>query len=164
MTRKAMFDLVGQDLSGMTFLDIFSGSGAVGLEALSRGAEKATFIERDPKCLRVLEENLRLLGLYRTFSETGNYEIVPMDAFAGLKHLARARRGFDIIFLDPPYSRGLGKKTLKTLVECDIIHSTSLVIVEHSKRELLPQDLGGRFFIIRHRKYGISYLTVYQRQ
>jgi len=164
MTRKAIFDIIGQDLSGMTFLDIFAGSGAVGLEALSRDAQKATFIERDDKCLRVLEDNLKLLGLYRTFTETGSYEVVSMDAFAGLKHLARTKRSFDIVFLDPPYSRGLVKKSLKILVENDIIKSDSLIIVEHSKREVLPQDLDGRFFIVRHRKYGISYLTVYQSQ
>ncbi len=164
MTRKAIFDLIGQDLTGLRFLDIFSGSGAVGLEALSRGAGHVTFVERDQKCLRVLEDNLRLLGLYRTFTETGRYAIAPMDAFAGLKHLARQKSAFDIVFLDPPYSRGLAKKSLKTLVDHDIIHSASLVIVEHSKREVLPQDLDGRFFIVRHRKYGISYLTVYQRQ
>lgn len=162
ITRKATFDLIGHDLSGMTFLDLFAGSGAVGLEALSLGAKKVTFVERMPVCLATIEENLRFFfGNSPNLLKQSTYEIIDRDCQAAIKEFSRQKKIFDIVFFDPPYDQGLVKKTLKTLMAYDIVNPVSLVIVQHSYLESLP-DFQERFSLIRHRKYGKTYLAVLQ--
>ncbi len=163
VTRKAVFDLVGHDLDGIDFLELFAGSGAVGLEALSRGAKKVTFVENVPKCVDVIEENLGLLGLKTQKENRQDYEIIRGDAFAAIKRFSRQQKKFDLVFLDPPYGRELAKKALKTLMAYDILQPNCIVIVEFTKREPLPET-EGRFFLIKRRKYGKSFLAVYQRE
>jgi 16S rRNA (guanine966-N2)-methyltransferase len=161
MTREAIFNIVGQDMTGVAFLDLFAGSGAVGLEALSRGAKHVTFVEHDSTCQRVLEENLGLFGIKQTPGEAQGCEIMGLDAFAAIKYLGRKGRKFDIVFFDPPYGLDLVKKTLKTLMAYDILHPNCFIIVEHSKHDTLP-EIEERFSLIRQRKYGKAYLAVYQ--
>ncbi len=159
IARKALFDILGQDMQGVMFLDLFAGSGAVGLEAISRGANKATMVENDPKCAAVISENISFLlkgakaGLY-------NYEVIQSDAFATIKTFARQGRKFDIIFIDPPYGRELAKKALKTLGGYDILQPNCTVVIQHEKREILPQN-EGRFLLYRQTIYGTTYLSFY---
>lgn len=161
MTRKAVFDLVGHDLTDLEFLDLFAGSGAVGIEALSRGARKVTFVERESRCVNVIEENFGILGLKEERKEGAAHEIIRGDTFAAIKMFAKKKRKFDIVFLDPPYGKGLAKKALKTLMAYDILQPNCLVILEFRKREDLP-DPEGRFFLVTKRKYGRAFLSVYQ--
>ena len=94
--RKAVFDIIGHDLEGIRLLDLFAGSGAVGMEALSCGAAEVCFVERDPVCVKVIRENLALLKP----AERGlKAEVLEQDAFAAIKALAREQRMFDIVFL-----------------------------------------------------------------
>ncbi|MBN1869733.1 MAG: RsmD family RNA methyltransferase, partial [Candidatus Omnitrophica bacterium] len=115
IARKALFDLLGQNLEGITLLDLFAGSGAVGIETISRRATKAVIVEKDPKCVDVISENIGLLSIGP--NEPGNlpYEVIQMDAFAAIKMFAHQGRKFDVVFMDPPYGQGLAKKALKTL-------------------------------------------------
>ncbi len=162
LTRKAVFDLVGQDLTGLAFLDLFAGSGSVGLEAVSRGAKEVVFVENDEKCLEVLSANLNILGAAGGQLGQAVYEVMSIDAFAAIKLLSRMRRTFDIIFFDPPYGLELSKKVLKTLMAYDIMSPNCFIIAEHGKRETLPAELDEKFVLVTNRKYGISYLTVYR--
>jgi 16S rRNA (guanine966-N2)-methyltransferase len=161
LTRKAIFDLLGHDLSGVDFLDLFAGSGAVGLEAISHGAQFVTFVEKDAKCLETIEENLRILGLQNRLEDKIRYEILTYDAFPSLKLLDKRGKKFHAVFLDPPYGEGLAKKALKSLVAYDILHPDCYIIAEHSKREILPES-EGRFFLIKQRNYGKACLSVYK--
>lgn len=161
--RKAVFDILGQDITGLDFLELFSGSGAMGLEAFSRNAEKVTFVEKDQACVDVLMKNLQLLGLENYESAGSRIRLIQNDSFMSIKRLAQNKEKFDIVFADPPYDRDLAKKTLKTLEAYDILQPNALVIIQHEKREILPEQ-EGRFFLIRERKYGSSKLTVYQGQ
>lgn len=162
LTRKAVFDLIGHDLGDVEFLELFAGSGAVGMEALSRGAQNVTFVENAVKCHRVIEENLELLGFNRGEDlSPRTYEVIYGDAFAAIKLFAKQKRKFDIVFLDPPYGKGLARKALKTLMTYDILSPNCLVIIEFLKREDLPRP-EGRFFLVTQRKYGKSFLSVYQ--
>lgn len=192
MTRKAVFDLIGgHDLTDMDFLDLFAGSGAVGLEAISRGAKTVTFVENVPKYAGVIQENLGLFGVKAGGLNQSDYCVIHGDAFAAIKMFAKRNRKFDIIFLDPPYGRGLVKKALKTLMAYDILQPNSICIVEFApklerhfckdadegvligipprqrrgitKSEALP-DTEGRFFLVKQRKYGKAFLAVYQVQ
>jgi 16S rRNA (guanine966-N2)-methyltransferase len=161
IVRKALFDILGQDLEGITMLDLFSGSGAVGLEAVSRGAKKAVLVEKDPKCVDVIHENIGILSIGEDESGSPLYEVVATDALAAIKLFARQEKKFDIVFIDPPYGRGLAKKALKTLGGYDILHPNCTVVVQHEKREILPQN-EGRFLLFRQKKYGATFLSIYK--
>ncbi len=159
VTRKAVFDIIGPDLTDCRFLDLCAGSGAVGLEALSRGA-RVTFVERDERNREVLEKNLHRLGVPSGGGE-GRAEVLGLDVFAVIKRWAREGRTFDAAYGDPPYGRGLGKKLLKTLAGHDILTPNTLLIIEFGNKETLPER-EGRFFLVRRRRYGGSHLAVYQ--
>ena len=159
--RKAIFDILGQDMEGLEFLELYAGSGAVGFEALSCGAKKVTFVEKEERCARVIEGNQKLLIIKAAGKPLGQCEILNTDTFWAIKQLAQTRRKFDIVFLDPPYGHDLPKKTLKTLMAYDILHPNCFIIVEYHKHETLP-ELEGRFSLIRERKYGASYLAIFE--
>ena len=161
MTRKAVFDIIGHDMSGMDFLDLFSGSGAVGLEAFSCGARTVMMVEKDSKSVEIIEQNRKQLGIPGDDGDSRVCRCLQMDAFAAIKVFSRQNRCFDVVFLDPPYNEGLGKKALKTLGAYDILHPNSLIIVECGKREGLPYAEHD-FKVMTERKYGKSCLIVYQ--
>lgn len=161
VTKQAVFNLLGQDMDGLEILELFAGSGAVGFEALSRGAKRVTFVDHDPKCVEVIRKNSEILGFESGFQKEPACEIIHTDAFAAIKGLAGRGRKFDLIFLDPPYDLDLGKKALKTLGAYDILHPHCFVVVEYSKRERLP-DLQENLKTITERQYGKSYVAVFQ--
>lgn len=160
LLRQAVFDVIGHDLTDLTFLDLFAGSGAMGLDAISRNAQKVVMVERDFKNAELIRKNLELLEI--NWSVEGHY-IVQGDVFASIKQLAYEQRRFDVVFADPPYRGDLAKKTLKTLGSYDILQPSSLIIIQCDQTESkgLPPDLDGRFLIVRQKIYGASVLTVY---
>lgn len=159
MLRKAVFDIIGHDLEGIRFLDLFAGSGAVGMEALSCGASEVCMVERDPGCARVIRENLVLLKP----ADLGlKAEVLEQDAFAAVKEFARQKRVFDIVFFDPPFDQKLGRKALKTLLAHDILSPHSYIVAQYGRDEAI-EDTGGRFNIVKDKKYGTSCLTVLER-
>ena len=160
--RKALFDILGQELDPVEFLELFAGSGSVGLEAVSRGARKVTFVDHDAHCIKVIEENINLLGINGNQRTEIPYELINLDAFAAIKHFGRKGKKFDIIFVDPPYDLGLAKKTLKLLTSYDILQPNCFLILQHEKHETLP-SAEGRVLLIKQRKYGSSYLSIYQK-
>jgi len=164
--RKAVFDILG-DIEDLAFLELFAGSGAVGLEAASRGAREVIFVENEPGVLKALALNTSVLGGSR-------YLIIPLDAQKALARLSKEGRRFDIIFLDPPYFKlkvgesgvneeSLAKKTLKTLEACDILAPNGLIIAQHSDREDLPAELGV-LSLFRHYTYGSTILSLYRKE
>jgi 16S rRNA (guanine(966)-N(2))-methyltransferase RsmD len=161
LARGALFDLLGQDMGGVIFLDLFAGSGAVGLEAISRGAAKVMFVEKDPKCAAVITENMALLRTGPDKAGALPYELLSTDVFAAVKLLSRQEKRFDIIFIDPPYGLGLAKKALKTLEAYDILQPNYMVVIQHEKEEILPEQQG-RFLLFRQKKYGGTVLTIYR--
>lgn len=160
IVRKALFDLLGRDLSGMTFLDLFAGSGSVGLEAVSRGAVEVTLVERVFRFCEIIRENLALLSAGADEGGRVPCEVMSGDAFAAVKLLSRKGQKFDIIFADPPYGRGLAKKILKTLGAYDILSANCTAVIQHDKEEILP-DEEGRFLLFMRRKYGGTVLSIY---
>ena len=156
ITRKAVFDLLGQSMEGMRFVDIFAGSGAVGLEALSCGAESVVFVEKDPKCVQVIEKNCDFLAI-----PPSQYRILENDGFAAIKAFSRGGEKFDCVFIDPPYGPQLAKKALKTLEAYDILQPNCVAVIQHDKREILPEELG-RIFRSKARNYGSTTVSIYQ--
>jgi 16S rRNA (guanine(966)-N(2))-methyltransferase RsmD len=163
VARKALFDILGHDMRGATLLDLFAGSGSIGLEAISRGAEKVTFVEKDQKCAAVISENIGLLPIEKNEDGLFPYEIVETDGFAATKLFVRQNKKFDVIFIDPPYGRGLAKKALKTLEAYDILQPNCTVVIQHEKKEILPEKQG-RFLIFGRKKYGGTCFSIYKSQ
>ncbi len=163
IARRALFDILGQDMEGVTLVDLFAGSGAIGLEAISRGAAKVMFVEKDPKCAAVISENIGLFSLEK--GDDGNLpcDIIQTDAFAAIKLFARQNRRFDVAFIDPPYGRGLAKKALKTLEAYDILQPNCVVVIQHEKKEILPEKVG-RFLIFGRKKYGATTFSIYKNK
>jgi 16S rRNA (guanine966-N2)-methyltransferase len=155
--RAAIFDLLGHDFKGLSFLELFAGSGAVGLEAISRGADEVVMVEHNALNAKTIQENCELLGI-----DLGlNFSLIHGDAFSSIKRLSEEAKRFDIVFLDPPYGRKLAKKTLKLLERSDILHPQSFVMVqlELSEKFEIPEN----FTVLTQRRYGSSYLTALQR-
>lgn len=105
--RKALFDILG-DIQGLSFLDFYAGSGAIGLEALSQGAGKVVFVETNSVCIKKIKENLKVLG-------ASGYRVMRLDALQVLEKLAEGDEKFDIVFMDPPYYRDLAPRTRSAL-------------------------------------------------
>ena len=138
MTDKAketVFNILGSLIPGKNILDLFSGSGSLGLESLSRGAISATFVDQSPSSTITIRKNIELLNLSK------KSEILQTDVFRAIDKLGRAKRGFGVIFLDPPYDKGLVKKTLLKLDQSGIVLPFAQVFIGHSKREPIPDNL-----------------------
>lgn len=151
--RGALFSIWADRLEAARFLDLFAGSGAVGLEALSRGALTATFVESARPVLERLERNLRL-------APTGSVRMVKADVPTAIERLAATRETFDLIFVDPPYARLISEELLSSLAP--IAAPGAELAIEHSRRNPPPQVSGG--WVRREdRRYGESALAFYVR-
>ena len=155
--REALFSVLESrlgTLSGLASLDLFAGSGALGLEALSRGGKRAVFVESDPAAARTVEENLQLCGL----ADRARVVQTPVERF-----LAGGAGGdrFGLVFLDPPYDADLGEATLVALVP-DLLTPGAMVVLEHGARQSHP-DRAGCLQRIWSRQYGQTGLSLYRR-
>ena len=147
--REALFNLVGP-VDGAAVLDLYAGSGALGLEALSRGAQRCVFVERDGTACRAIRSNLETLGL------TGAL-VLQRDAIAVMKEERAASRRYDLVLLDPPYEQWTGlERSLAELLP-DVVTDAGLVVVETDARvePSLPLDP------VTTRRYGSARLTVF---
>ncbi|MBI2083251.1 MAG: 16S rRNA (guanine(966)-N(2))-methyltransferase RsmD [Deltaproteobacteria bacterium] len=152
--KGAIFNILG-DLEGMKVLDLFAGTGSIGIEALSRGAKLATFIDNSRPALQLVHHNLEKCRL----ADRGH--IVKLKLPLELGHLPRTYSPFDIVFVDPPYDQKLINPTLRRLVREKILAPSGIVVIEHSPREKIAEDVG--LTIIDERKYGqtiISFLKM----
>jgi len=152
--RKALFDILGS-MEGLAFLELFAGSGAVGLEALSQGASEAVFVEKDRRCIEEIKQNLSVLAFWRS-------RVLALDVLVAIERLNKASEKFDIIFLDPPYYQDLVKKTLQTLSGYDILAPNGFVIVQHFKKDNLPEALGD-LRLFKQARYGDTLLSFYRK-
>jgi 16S rRNA (guanine966-N2)-methyltransferase len=152
--REAIFNILGPAVEGARVLDLFAGTGALGLEALSRGAREAVFVEEQAAALTVLRRNLEALDLQ------ARTRIKPLSVPGALRKLAAGGEKFDLAFLDPPYERGLAAATLEALEVSGILHPAAWVVAEHSRRETLPEVIN-RLHLQKVRRYGDTQIAFY---
>ena len=152
VTKEAMFSILQFELEGARVLDLFAGSGQLGIEALSRGAEFCTFVDAARASQDLVRENLTTTGL------GARARVMPMDFLAFLQS---TRETFDIAFLDPPYAKGMIDQALPLLA--DKMSGVGVIVCETDKKEVLPAQAGA-FEIYREYRYGKSKLTVYRRR
>ena len=151
--KEAMFSIIHFDIPGAKVLDLFGGTGQLGIEALSRGASAATFVDQSDAACRLIRENLR-----RTkFENMGN--VVRGDY---MEYLARCREQYDIILLDPPYAEVFLENALKRITEIDILRSGGIIVAERPLGKELPWDFTG-YTRSKDYKYGQILLTLYRK-
>lgn len=127
--KETLFNMLQYQIAGSRFLDLFSGSGAIGIEALSRGAKGAVFVEQNPRAVSCIKDNLKTTGLENCAV------VIEADVFAALKELGgrEENHAFDFIFMDPPYNHQYEQQVLKYLSDSKLADSSTKVIIEASK-------------------------------
>jgi len=155
--REAIFNILS-DVTGKNVLELFAGSGAFGIEAISRGAGSVTFVDNNFRCVRTIKSNLELLGVDKT-----KYAIVKANAISALSCLARNKEKFDIIFLDPPYYEEMAKNCLINIDSYDIVSPVGLIIAEHFKKDALDAELE-RFLFLKERCYGDTAISIFEKK
>ena len=151
--KEALFSIIQFEIPGANVLDLFGGTGQLGIEALSRGAKSCMFVDAGEPACRLIRENLK-----RTRLEAEG-KVVRSDYLAFLK---RCRETYDIIFLDPPYAEVFLETALKCIAEIDILQSGGIIVAERPLGKDLPWEFDG-FQRSRDYKYGNTLLTVYRK-
>ena len=151
--KESLFNILGPLVPGASFLDLFAGTGNVGIEALSRGASRAVFVENNRQAVRAIRENLAQTGL------GDRAEVLPLDVLAAAGRLKGQK--FEIIFLDPPYGQGLEVQALEALVANDLVKENGLVVVEGSRRRQMPARVGC-LKLCREHRIGDTVLAFYR--
>ena len=149
--KEAIFSAIQFDIEGRRFLDLFAGSGQMGLEALSRGAKSATFIDSSAESVKVCKENISALGF------EADSRLIRSDA---LSFLNLCSDKFDIAFLDPPYAAGILEKALPLV--CDKMSDFGTIICEHPQEVTLPEEIKG-FSVYKKYRYGKINVTTYKK-
>ena len=148
--KETLFNMLSPYVPGCRFLDLFAGSGAIGIEALSRGAEEAVFVDSSRDAVSVIRENLRFTKL------TEQSKVMEDDVIRALRRLAEEKKPFGIIFMDPPYKEGLQLKTLEALQDSPLVDEGTLIVAEALKEtDLSPSEAFG-FRIVKEKKYGTN--------
>lgn len=155
--KKSCFDILSTEVKGLLVLDLFAGSGSLGIEALSRGAKKTFFIDHNRKNIKLLEKNLVKLGLRPKAS------FYCQDSFSAIRHFYLRKVFFNLIFLDPPYNQGLLTKSLQQLVSYDILaRSGYLAGFCYRKEDYLKHYQG--FSLVLERRYGQTIFLLYRKE
>ena len=149
IVKQAIFNMVGARIEGAEVLDLFAGSGALGIEALSRGAARVTFVDREPRGLAILRQDLDALGF------KARAQVVRGDVVRWLEASPDAIRSATFVFLDPPYEDVVLDRALNLL---DREVTEAIVLAEHSRRQALPAL--SRLKVDRERRYGDTLVTV----
>lgn len=151
--KEALFSIINFDIPGARVLDLFGGTGQLGIEALSRGAQSAVFVDAREESCKLIKENLRRTKL----EQSGR--VIRSDYLA---YLERCREQYDIIFLDPPYAEAFLENSLKRITEIDILQSNGIIVTERPLGKELPWEFDG-FTRSRDYKYGKTLLTIYRK-
>jgi len=147
--KESLFNIIGENVKGAMFLDLFSGCGGVGIEAISRGAESCVFVDNSRAAVSSIKANLSKVRL------ADSAEVLGVSASKAIKQLAASCRIFSIVFLDPPYEGALAKETLDALAASGILSENCLIIVETSSQAPCPA-LEKSLELVDDRKYGFS--------
>lgn len=153
MTREGVFSALGEKVINAVVLDLFAGSGALGIEALSRGAKKAFFVDSSKEVIRVINKNIQMLG-------ENNAEVLNLSYEQALDSFKNDNIKFDIVFLDPPYKSETYISIIKTLIKDELLSSFAIIVVESDKELVFDPTL---FSKIKTYQYGCSKIYIMRR-
>ena len=153
--KEAVFSAIQFEIEGRSFLDLFAGSGQMGLEALSRGASGATFIDASQDAIAIVKENAKKTG----FFEKSHF--LASD-YRNYIRKAAGRDAFDIIFIDPPYAEKCAGEAIERILKAGLAKNGALFIAESEEEDVFEarEELKDRFEVIKHKKYGRPYITI----
>ncbi len=154
--KEALFSIIGNKINESIFLDGFSGTGNIGIEALSRGASKCLFIENHKESLSIIKKNLSITNLLE------NSLIINKSFIQGIKYVSSLHFKIDIIFLDPPYIKGLIQPALIAIIEGNILNKYGIIIVEHDKNDIIMEPMGLACY--KQKKYGNTILSFFRQE
>ena len=150
--KEAMFSILTNEIAGGRVLDLFAGTGALGIEALSRGAEECVFVDHSRQSVALIRRNLDHCGIGEEASvRTGDYR----------KVLSTLSGSFDIILMDPPYNKGLLDEAFQIIGQHGLLAEDGVIVCEHRKEETLPDEICG-FKKEKERRYGIVKLSIFR--
>lgn len=152
--KESLFGILSPYIVESRFLDLFSGSGSIALEALSRGAKKAIMIEKDPEALKYIIENINSMGFEKKSRAYKN------EVLRAVEILGKKREKFDIIFMDPPYRDEVCSRVIRAINKAGILEENGLILCEHHIAEKMPEELCG-YKKIDERKYKTKVITFY---
>lgn len=155
--KETLFNMVQHDVAGKDFLDLFAGSGAIGIEALSRGCRQAVFVENHKKAAACIRENLIHTKL------TGDAQVLVTDVLSALRKLEAEGRTFDFIFMDPPYNKGMEGSVLRELDYSSVCGGQTLVIVESSLQTEFEDGMFDHLKIVKVKQYKTNKHTFLQK-
>lgn len=155
--KGAIFNIIAPIVFDKDVLDLFAGTGNLGIEALSRGSRLVVFVDKSHECSQIIKENLTHTKLLE------KADVLVTDVLSGLKKLSEKGSKFDIVFLDPPYSKGLVEETLKGIVSVDIMKPDTLIIAEHDASDVVPSNVG-TLINFRQQKYGDTIVSFYRQE
>lgn len=153
--RETIFNVLGQRCDGLTVLDLFAGTGALGLEAVSRGAVKAVLVDRGREALTLCRQNTEACRFQ------AQVEIVSGDALATITSLGAQGRKFELVFADPPYRLEVGAKVLEALDAAKLVDPGGVAVIETGRDEVLPEKIG-RFEQIDAREFGMTRVVIFR--
>ncbi len=155
--KETLFDIIGAEVPGAMVLDLFAGTGNLGIEALSRGARAVFFVDSDRRAVAVIRKNLDLVN------GSARSTVWQADAFSSLARLQRMRRRFNLVFCDPPYDQRLAERSLEALVRRKLVAEHGMVIMEHHRKEVLPPRVAD-LMMTDQRRFGDSLLTFFRQK
>ncbi|WP_243290249.1 16S rRNA (guanine(966)-N(2))-methyltransferase RsmD [Bacillus sp. FJAT-47783] len=153
--KEAVFNMVGPYFEGGMALDLFAGSGGIGIEALSRGMERCVFIDRDRKAIQTIHMNLKSCRL------EDRAEVFKAEAERALKALVKRSLTFDLIMLDPPYKKQKLESLITFIDENKLLNEHGVIICEHSDDVELPEEIGS-CEVVKKETYGHTVITIYK--
>lgn len=153
--KENLFNIIAPFVTDAYILDLFSGTGSLAIEALSRGAQKAVLADRDKDCLKIIEENIKASHF------EGSAQILNLDFKEALNQLSGGNNKFDIIFLDPPYSKGLIDESLELIYNYKLVVEDGLIVAEKHIEDVVPDNVG-LIKLVRKQKYGKTELCFYR--
>ena len=150
--KQAIFSIVKKHIEGSIFLDLFAGSGSIGIEAISRGAKKTYLNEKDVRAFKIIKENLKSLNI-----EESLYELVLKDYRLFLKKYKDVK--FDVVFLDPPYRFKINQEVIKEMGERNMLSANAIIISEQDEKN---KEVDG--FFMKEYRYGEKYVAIYSKE
>lgn len=153
--KEALFSMIGPYFEGGAVLDLFAGTGGLGIEALSRGMESAVFVDMEPKSIDTIRANLKATNL------EAHAQVYRNEAGRALSALEKRGRVFDLVFLDPPYRLKHGDELMLSMVEKGMLKEDAIIVLEHESNYAYPEDIPG-FYRLRQAVYGETTISIYQ--
>ncbi|MDP4092677.1 MAG: 16S rRNA (guanine(966)-N(2))-methyltransferase RsmD [Bacillota bacterium] len=153
--KESVFNIISAYIEDADILDLFSGTGSLGIEALSRGAHRGVFVDESRECYGIIKDNLIHTKL------NDNAEVFTNDCVSAVKLLGERKMQFNIIFMDPPYSKNLVEVALNSIEKNDIIKFSGLIVAEHRSTDIVPES-AGKLVLVRRKEYGETAVSFYK--